>query len=370
MLGLQPVSEEPLQVVQPLVETNNLDQEDMESINSQDQLLIVEALREALESASLGKRELLKFDGSGNVDFWLLTFRKRTEGVSENKKLQLFMHAMAGPAYNWFCGQMLGDESLGITTSADEWMCRLKTFFGKTTASALDELEARVQKEGEEPLCYIRDVLRLCIEVDPTMEDQAKVRHLQRGLLPRYSKDMILMDPKDPTQFQEKLLKLVAASRTHGMDLPMNQHLIQTLVAALVDKKAPSVAFKEPLPRKKDLFCFYPDDEKEDEHKPDILAVLQQGFANLNRGVTDLKKLVSKDTQSKPPLRGGSSGDEPPRTDFRNQRRPPRQQSWRQHQPPRHPGHGACFNCGQFDHFAKNCPHPKSPFVSSGNGQA
>ena len=91
---------------------------------------------------------------------------------------------MTGDAYRWHAGESLADETANRNTTCADWQVRLKKFYGKTRSLALDELEGRRMQEGEAPLNFVRDVLRLCTEVDPGMDDDTRLRHLQRSLPP------------------------------------------------------------------------------------------------------------------------------------------------------------------------------------------
>ena len=204
---------------------------------------VVAVLREAFEGVAVSPRkEVPAYNGTGNIKHWLVTYRLATENKSEAAKLTILFQAMTGVAHTWFCSTRLADEASGANVTSDQWIARLTEFFGKTQDTALDELEGRRQKESEKPVEYVRDVLRLCAEVDPSMTDATKLRHLHRGLLHKYAKDMLLMDPKDPAMFQAKLVKLDSASPSQGE--PSDKALFSSLLAHLIERKteAPALA--------------------------------------------------------------------------------------------------------------------------------
>ena len=201
--------------------------------------LSVETIQAALAGAVRSVvNEVPKFDGQGNADYWLFSFRKSTDGRTEAEKQKLFRQAMTGDAYTWHAGESLADETANRNPTCADWQVRLKKFYGKTRSLALDELEGRRMQEGESPLNFAQDVLRLCTEVDPGMDGDTRLRHLHRSLLPRFQKDMLLMDPKDTAAFTEKLVKLSAAGagRRPAEDLS-TRTLVSALVATLVDQR-------------------------------------------------------------------------------------------------------------------------------------
>lgn len=172
---------------------------------------VVAALRDALEGLSTGASlRVPPFDGTGNVRHWQLRFRLAMENKSEDVKLARFIGAMGGQASEWFCARLLADEATGAVAAIDDWQQRLAETFRMSQDMVLDELDGRRQGQDEAAINYIRDVIRLCGEVDPRMTSANKLRHLHKGLLPLYAKDMMLMDPTDIFTFQAKLLKLEA----------------------------------------------------------------------------------------------------------------------------------------------------------------
>lgn len=127
--------------------------------------------------------------------------------------MQIFRQAMKGDAFAWFSNESLADESADRNVSCAEWQRRLKAFYGKSHESVLDELENRRQREDEAAIDFIREMQRLCTQADPSMSDKARLRHLQRGLLPKFRKDMVLMNPDSTAAFGNCLLKLESTHR-------------------------------------------------------------------------------------------------------------------------------------------------------------
>ena len=322
--------------------------------NQQDQgnqqLEVLNALRDALEAMAIQRRDIVKFNGTGNVNFFAISFRKATAGLPEVEKMKLFLQAMTGAANSWFCGQLLVDESNGVVTSIDGWMDRLKKFFGRSAEAVMDELEARHQKEGEEPMAYVRDVLRLCGEVDPGMTEGVKLRHLQRGLLPQFAKDMILMDPKDTSQFQDKLVKLVTSNQWEKNS--SSDQWLQTLVAAVANKTAPPPPMAYDDDRQPRRVSWKDSDE-------DLATIMRKGFA-------DLAKIIRESSQSKPTLRVGSpllngeptrylSGNGSYQKTYGSRQRAYETSAIGRAREPSSASATACFNCGKQGHFAKEC---------------
>ena len=206
-----------------------------------DQSGLIAALKEVVAQTA-PKRDVPSFNGSTNVKHWILIFKAATATRTEEQKISIMMQSMQGAAQSWFCATKLADDAANKTATIAEWEERLIQFFGKTQEGALDELESRRQREGEDAISYVREVLRLCADVDPAMTDATKLRHLKRGLLPRYSHDMLLMDPRDPASFQEKLVRVMAATTSKQEEPDITRALLSSLVAMAEQKSAPAMA--------------------------------------------------------------------------------------------------------------------------------
>lgn len=180
------------------------------------------------------KKEIPKFDGKGNINYWLLAFNSATE-ANPDKRVKLLLQALIGPAGEWFCSQKLADGDTQVTY--EQWVERLKSYFGRSRQSFRQALAARKQRENETPDEYVRDVLRLCNEADPSMHEDLKLSYLQKGLLPKYEEKMFVMDPETTSEFREKLDRIVTRSQEEKVS-ESDKTLLHTLVTALVDKKA------------------------------------------------------------------------------------------------------------------------------------
>ena len=198
---------------------------------------LVGAIKSAFDSIG-PKVDIPKYNGRENPMYFILSFQLATERLPESQKMNLFRAALTGAAHIWFCGRKLKDDMDGEEVTCAQWEQRLQANFAKTEDAAQDELEARHQTESESIADYVRDVLRLCNEVDPTMSEKKRLRHLQKGLLEKYQHDMLVMDPKDTASFQEKLFKLSTHRPSSAREAPTSDRaLLSSLIASLAAQR-------------------------------------------------------------------------------------------------------------------------------------
>lgn len=280
---------------------------------------MMQAFMDAFEAVAIRpKKETPRFTGKENPNYFILSFRLATEGLEDAQRHAVFRQSMQGAAYSWYCGMRLSDETTGIEASIEDWEARLKAAFGKTQGATLDELEGRKQTESEAPADYVRDILRLCSEVDPSMSEAMRVRHLQRGLLTKYQREMMLMDPADTTAFQAKLVKLASSAPPAAASDSSDRALLSTLVAHLVSKEtttAPVLAVTA-APAAKTTKV------------EDVLAQLVEKLASMESRINERRN---------------------------NQRRTPNPNS-------------GCFACGEKGHIARNCPVKPAEKASENSG--
>lgn len=200
---------------------------------------IAQALVQAFDHLQVRpKQEPQKYTGKENPEYFLHSFRLATRNLPEADKKAVFRLSMTGPAYTWLCVQGLADEKRGIEASMADWEERLKSAFGRNETASLDELEGRRLGPNESAADYVRDVIRLCSEVDPSMSQAFIIRHLHRGVGERYSRDMLVMDPQTTLEFQSKLNKLMTVAPSSAST---DRALISSLLAQLV-KQPPAPA--------------------------------------------------------------------------------------------------------------------------------
>lgn len=302
--------EQPEVEVAPQVEEPIVDEPEVQEVRMADEAAVRNVMADYFEGLARENQGMCPpFDGSGNVTHWLLSYALATDGKDEPTKLRMLIKSMKGQAYTWFCSTKMADMSAGVNATSAMWTERLKAFYGKTPGQSLDELEGRKQRENEDAVAYVRDMLRLCGEVEPGMAEATKLRHLQRGLLPRFSRDMLLMDPSDTATFQTKLVKLMSSAPAADMSNPA---FFASLVAsAMKEKEAPVLAAQAVAPL---------------DAIVETMKSLQLSQQTLTQ---ELKSLKQKQNQ--------------PQSGYRKAR----------------VNNGNCYNCNEPGHIAKFCPVPK-----------
>ncbi|UYV74535.1 hypothetical protein LAZ67_12000036 [Cordylochernes scorpioides] len=105
---------------------------------------------------------------------------------------------LTGTALKWFENN---EESIQTWT---EFMSQLENVFGKNESSRLRAekiLKTREQLKGESTEYYIQDVLRLCKEVDPQMNEEDKISHLMKGIAEELYQALLPRDVHNTEQF-------------------------------------------------------------------------------------------------------------------------------------------------------------------------
>ncbi|UYV71576.1 hypothetical protein LAZ67_8003727 [Cordylochernes scorpioides] len=105
---------------------------------------------------------------------------------------------LTGTALKWYENN---EESIQTWT---EFMSKLENVFGKNESSRLRAekiLKSRAQLKGESTEYYIQDVLRLCKEVDPQMNEEDKISHLMKGIAEELYQALLPRDVHNTEQF-------------------------------------------------------------------------------------------------------------------------------------------------------------------------
>ncbi|UYV71667.1 K02A2.6-like [Cordylochernes scorpioides] len=105
---------------------------------------------------------------------------------------------LTGTALKWYENN---EESIQTWT---EFMSKLENVFGKNESSRLRAekiLKTRAQLKGESTEYYIQDVLRLCKEVDPQMNEEDKISHLMKGVAEELYQALLPRDVHNTEQF-------------------------------------------------------------------------------------------------------------------------------------------------------------------------
>ena len=199
--------------------------------------------------AAIRKEPPPKFDGKSNVDDWLVVF-KHSVGNVDADLLAALPSGLSGEALEWYCSQERRIDKPGTFGAYEEL---LKKAFKRSAASIRDELESRTQKPGEESVVYFREEMRLFNQLDPKMDADTQVRWLTRGLRPDLQRDMILLKPKTPQEFQD-FLSIAAKTTALAVDSSSTRDkLLDTLLTLLTKKESEKTAQASSTPQ--DVFA-------------------------------------------------------------------------------------------------------------------
>ena len=188
--------------------------------------------------AAIRKEPAPKFDGKSNVDDWLVVFKHSVRNVDANL-LAALPSGLTGEALEWYCSQERRTDKPSSFTAYEQL---LKKAFKRSLASIRDELESRNQKPGEQSVVYFREVMRLCNQLDPNMDAETQVRWLTRGLRPDLQRDMILLKPKTPQEFQDYLSIAARTTALAADSSSSRDKLLDTLLTLLTKKESEKTA--------------------------------------------------------------------------------------------------------------------------------
>ncbi|UYV84803.1 K02A2.6-like, partial [Cordylochernes scorpioides] len=142
------------------------------------------------------------FSGEGVEDprSWLKGYERMAKHNQWDETLCLanVYFYLTGTALKWFENN---EESIQTWT---EFMSQLENVFGKNESSRLRAekiLKTRAQLKGESTGYYIQDVLRLCKEVDPQMNEEDKISHLMKGIAEELYQALLPRDVHNTEQF-------------------------------------------------------------------------------------------------------------------------------------------------------------------------
>ncbi|UYV80895.1 K02A2.6-like, partial [Cordylochernes scorpioides] len=142
------------------------------------------------------------FSGEGSEDphNWLKKYERVAKHNQWDETLCLanVYFYLTGTALKWFENN---EESILTWT---EFMSQLKSVFGKNENLRLraeKTLKTHAQLKGESTEFYIQDVLRLCKEVDPHMNEQDKISHLMKGIAEELYQALLPRDAHTTQQF-------------------------------------------------------------------------------------------------------------------------------------------------------------------------
>ncbi|UYV66872.1 K02A2.6-like, partial [Cordylochernes scorpioides] len=151
------------------------------------------------------------FSGEGSEDphNWL----KKYDSVAKHNQwdetlcLANVYFYLTGTGLKWFENN---EESI---LTWKEFMSQLKSVFGRNENLRLraeKTLKTRAQLKGESTEFYIQDVLRLCKEVDPHMNEEDKISHLMKGIAEELYQALLPRDAHTTEQFVTECRRIEA----------------------------------------------------------------------------------------------------------------------------------------------------------------
>lgn len=180
------------------------------------------------------------FDGTGNVDTWIGTFRKLTGPLSEWEKTLVLSEKLTGRAGTWLQDQQAVDDRRGMQAAVGEWLLRLREHFLQTDSMRLSELSLRAQKKGESATVFCGDLQHLLMAYNPLMQELDQINWLRNLMHPDYRQAFEYKCPRKPnwTKAVEALAVAMDIDRRMKESATKSQAPPSTLSA--VDQQAPA----------------------------------------------------------------------------------------------------------------------------------
>lgn len=189
-----------------------------------------EALINALTTAfqNLDRPSYRKFNGTTEeVEDWLVVYEAQAHRLTDEQKVNKLWTVLEGRAAEWLIQQK---RSPSPPATWQQWKDALKQQFGRTKQDYLMQLTNRCQRFDENLIDYYHDVIQLCLHTNPQMNEEEKICHLIKGLLPEVKEKMLIMCPTSSNDFLSKL-RVIASTGITSATSPM-----VTLLADLVQE--------------------------------------------------------------------------------------------------------------------------------------
>lgn len=291
----------------------------------------------------------------------------RANGWDERRKAIVLPCYLEGAALKWY--ENLERTTADQTPTWEQIQVGMKSAF---QTIAFDEqveyrLRMRMQAEGESVDSYVQDVLSLCAQVDATMPEASKVRHILRGLSPSLIEKVMVMDNSSVAKLQDNIRKAQTARYLAGVRVDQ----LMGAGTSLFYPQQPPPATARPTPFQTTAPPTYANTSSL-EHK---VAELASAFDNLNMKV--MNQTIQTRGQhyrgatargnnytSRPPYRdhftrGGQRGNSTRGSEnYRGTYRGNSRGSYRGREGRTADGRVICFNCGRAGHYAMACRSP------------
>lgn len=176
---------------------------------------VMEAVREvvpAIQPTSFSGKE------EEDVKSFIKSYKRiaRANKWTDNTKLIQLPCYLKGAAINWY--ETVEDQ----LTTFDAVMSELESVFTNTTQDAQKhfKLSTRYQGPSENLWEYFHEMLKLCHDVNPNMDEEEKIRFVLKGLNPKILGKVNLMRNDSVEELRSNLRKVEATAFLLGQTMP------------------------------------------------------------------------------------------------------------------------------------------------------
>jgi hypothetical protein len=166
----------------------------------------LDALRNQIFMNNLENLEKFTGKSKQNVSKWLRDFQQAMHfaKLSDEEKLSLVITCLEAEARDWFF-----DNQHSFCTWTGFVQKLLKTFESSGQADiAFNRLRHYEQGINQDVRQYYFEIMKLCKEANPVMDEYSKLQYLKDCLKPSLRFDILLKDPKTPEEFLEYAQKV------------------------------------------------------------------------------------------------------------------------------------------------------------------
>jgi hypothetical protein len=201
-----------------------------------------------------------EYSPSEDVDSWILHFEMETIGLPEVTKVEIFKSKIYKNCFDFY-SNVIRD---GYPRHIGVWVNKLAEKYRLTSEQRLVAIQQRVQAEGEDPITFIRDMERLCLQYNPQMSVEERITHITQSVNPKYYRAFFSINShaktvKDAeTSLRNAMslsdkhvrfagnLQMVADDYYTGLQIPRNQQI--TVYSATGTTNAPNSPKYAPRP--------------------------------------------------------------------------------------------------------------------------
>lgn len=124
-----------------------------------------------------------------DVDAWIRHFEVETSEVTEMTRLAILKSKIYAHCFDWYSNVISQENHQDVQI----WLQKLSETYRRTTAHRIEAIRSKVQAEDEAPEVFIRDILKLCLQYNPTMSLEEQITHITDGVHPKYRRAFMSM---------------------------------------------------------------------------------------------------------------------------------------------------------------------------------